>query len=292
MTPSTPEKQSGFTLVELLVVIAIIGVLIALLLPAVQSAREAARRSECQNNLRQLAIGLLRYHDVHGYFPSGSADYAWSARVLDYLESHDAKELINFDYGSNHPKNFVAMKTFFSFYQCPSAPPNVLCTCCIDVTGADDAAETNYSAIATHMNIAYAATSRVPGSGTGVMYDWSNHTITDIVDGTSHTFLVGEVDHIREDDPFYTIHYMPPDCPRGNCNLGKMWMIANRITTGHGINGRNWYDDAGVLSHHSGGAQFNFADGHVAFFGETINQAVLDALTTRAGEEVIDVIRF
>ena len=135
------RPQFGFTLVELLVVIAIIGILVALLLPAVQAAREAARKTQCKNNLRQLAIGLLNYHDANGYFPR-TADFGWSVRVLDFLESHDAKGLIDFDYPNNHPQNFGAMKTFFTFYQCPSAPRNLLCTCCINVPGADDAAET------------------------------------------------------------------------------------------------------------------------------------------------------
>jgi prepilin-type N-terminal cleavage/methylation domain-containing protein len=94
------RRHPAFTLVELLVVIAIIGILIALLLPAVQAAREAARRSQCSNNLKQLGLALINYHDTIGVFPPGTmshgAGWSWSARVLPFMEVGNVHRQIDF----------------------------------------------------------------------------------------------------------------------------------------------------------------------------------------------------
>src|SRR5436305_4775400 len=105
------RRRFGFTLVELLVVIAIIGVLVALLLPAVQSAREAARRMQCANNLRQIALGTLNYHDVHSYFPvnylpvsspapnwndnSNFQHWSWLSWILPFIEQQNLYANVN-----------------------------------------------------------------------------------------------------------------------------------------------------------------------------------------------------
>jgi len=100
-------RRSAFTLVELLVVIAIIGVLVALLLPAVQAARESARRAQCTNNLKQIALGVQSYHDSHNAFPLGSGNISWDyppeykfdwlARILPYLEQENVSSNMEFD---------------------------------------------------------------------------------------------------------------------------------------------------------------------------------------------------
>ena len=100
-------SRRGFTLIELLVVIAIIAILVALLLPAVQQAREAARRSSCKNNMKQLGLALHNYHDVHSCFPPGSFGNAnssratnWRASILPFIEQGPAYDQINFETGS------------------------------------------------------------------------------------------------------------------------------------------------------------------------------------------------
>jgi len=127
------RRHYGFTLVELLVVIAIIGILIALLLPAVQAAREAARRTQCNNNLKQLGIALHNYHDSHGTFPPAHLEtgttgptfrhhFGWLAYLLPYIEQENVYRLIDFRLKYSAPENrqdaSVGIKTFI----CPSDP--------------------------------------------------------------------------------------------------------------------------------------------------------------------------
>lgn len=299
------RTSEAFTLVELLVVITIIGILIALLLPAIQAAREAARRVQCQNNLKQIGLGLHGFVEARGtfplscYWPKGSSPelqkklgYGWSTYILEYMECGNVFNRINFDFGGNSAQNAEAMQQFLPFYQCPSAPPNKLVTACNDIPGTADAAEINYAAVATHWNVDYASTQPIPESATGIMHENLTdedigHPIAEVRDGTSQTFLVSETDYPFEDDPFYTTYAGTPACPGGKCDIGAVWMQGAQQTTAHGINGHNWTIKAGVYSHHPGGAHFLFADGHVQFLAETVQQPILDGLTTRAGNEVI-----
>jgi len=195
--------RCGFTLVELLVVIAIIGILVALLLPAIQSAREAARRAECTNNLRQMGIALLNYHDTHQVFPHGAGgsgtNWSWSALILPHMEEETLDELLDYSITYNLPKNQEAIRLFVPSYQCPSTEPNELLTCCGSIPGDRDVAQTNYTAIGTQFNVPFGrVTSRE--QKTGIMHDNSSTKIKHILDGTSKTFLVGET-HRIDDDP-------------------------------------------------------------------------------------------
>jgi len=284
--------RSAFTLVELLVVITIIGILIALLLPAVQSAREAARRTQCSNNLRQIGIALHSYHTTFRSLPPAEGNsWSWSALILAHLEQENAQDLIDFNYASNSTHNADAIKTVFATYQCPSAPKNLLVSCCQGIAGFEDAGETNYSAVATHEAVfkARAYTDQEPYAS-GVMWEDGAARIADIRDGTSQTLMLGEADH-DQDDPWAQDHSGPGDpyCANMECHVGKQWRSWNQLTTAYGINARPHLMDCGVQSWHPGGAHFAFADGHVSFIQETINQGTLDALSTRAGREPIDV---
>ena len=124
-TPCNAAGRTGFTLVELLVVIAIIGVLVALLLPAVQSAREAARRMQCKNNLKQVGLALHSYHTAHGVLPFGS-DYAngnrstWAMFILPYIERQAHYDLFDHSLPLVHADNTPACETIVPTYLCPS----------------------------------------------------------------------------------------------------------------------------------------------------------------------------
>src|SRR5437764_3056245 len=121
-----PRSRRGFTLVELLVVIAIIGVLIGLLLPAVQKVREAANRLKCENNLKQLGLAMHNYESTNGEFPQGRNAYpkvvSAPARLLAFVEQDNLQRLVNYDGTLADPQNVAASQTKVGLFVCPSDP--------------------------------------------------------------------------------------------------------------------------------------------------------------------------
>ncbi len=212
-----PQGERAFTLIEVLAVIVIVGVLVGLLLPAVQAAREGARRVQCQNNLKQIGLALHGYHDAWYTFPPAylaaysvppdppapglelGAGWAWGTLILPYLEQRPVYDAANFDFGfgsadSTDPRgllglsvNRTVMQISVSTFLCPSAGggegPIDLGYDSAHVFGSPG----HYIASAGWMD-----SSRSPVHGTGVLYPNSGTAIGDVSDGTSATLLIGE----------------------------------------------------------------------------------------------------
>jgi type II secretory pathway pseudopilin PulG len=242
--------------VELLVVIAIIGILIALLLPAVQAAREAARRSQCLNNLRQMGIGLHNYHDALKTFPPGGIDplgkrHAWSAMLLPYVEQGSLAEGIDFGKPYNDPVNATAAATVLDIYLCPSVPrSNPL---------------RNGRAACDYGGIYGERISSPNNPPKGVMLYDQAVRIRDIRDGTSNTLA------ISEDTKFSDMQWI-----NGN----------NVFDQAFPINEAPSFEND-IRSDHPGGAHGLLCDGSARYLPETIDMETLAAICTRQGNEVV-----
>ena len=214
LSPRLPGPRRGFTLVELLVVIAIIGVLVALLLPAVQAAREASRRARCQNNMRQLGIALQNYHDTFRRFPpagTNSNETSWTAHILPFIERKDLYDLFNFSAGgytsgtNQAGRNAVALNRVDAFL-CPSSPVTKQLQGAphFENTGEIINGEMPYTAHyygiqgPTGANLA-GGTYGINTAGShggqatqGIFQCDGNIRMAEVTDGTSTTFLLGE----------------------------------------------------------------------------------------------------
>ena len=217
--------RKGFTLVELLVVIAIIGILVALLLPAVQAAREAARRNSCANNLHQMGIAFTNYEAVQKFFPPGvvtAEGSLWSLHLMPYMEDDALRSkmkvgessLGNFQWGYPGPYgpalyadpqyfNIVACETVVPVFRCPSqSAPEHAYDVTFDTWHVMQRVPGSYLGSASGMVVdAYQTMAEVPDAEPGkhrmaqldgVLFSWSKIKLTQITDGTSHTMLVGE----------------------------------------------------------------------------------------------------
>jgi prepilin-type N-terminal cleavage/methylation domain-containing protein/prepilin-type processing-associated H-X9-DG protein len=309
--PALHRRRNAFTLVELLVVITIIGILIALLLPAVQAAREAARRMQCANNFRQAGVALQNHHSARGTFPQGQTvnfgcsgsgspnnGVGWQTYVLPHMELQSIYD--QFDVNKNlnditpNPcgrSNFQVAATRISAYCCPTDPQaGELCSYSgVAQNGAnelEDFSMTNMAGISDPTDFSCDgqwSPRRFP-EVRGVMGNANGCRISEITDGTSNTIMVGE------------ITWGGPGSYKG-CD----WAYSNLIDTGDGVNGSQTlpgglppsqylYWIIGPSSWHPGGCHFLLADGSVQFISENVSSgsptSVLYALTTRSGGEI------
>ena len=200
---ASATSRHGFTLIELLVVIAIIGILIGLLLPAINAAREAGRRTACTNNLKQIGLALLNCHDETGYFPPGytatgeyvdgatdtTPGWSWAAYILPYLEERQVYRSIHFNLPVESPQNAAAVQTMIKTYLCPSDRVPLAAFAVTDGFGTPVAlaAPACYSACCGSD-----ASDTFDETGLGVFYRNSKTRMADITDGTSNTIMICE----------------------------------------------------------------------------------------------------
>lgn len=310
--------RSGFSLIELLVVIAIIAILLALLLPAVQMARESSRRTQCRNNLKQLGLALHNFESVYGQFPAAHAQnptnilpdyyqqpsnyndeyyFSWLVRILPYIDQSNLYNQVRFDQDvfinplSGLPGGGFLNEQNILLYHCPSIP------------GGEKPYPHNFPP-----EVKFAHTNYLGANGTdmfsydGMLYVNSKVKLSDAKDGTSHTLLVGE----RPPNEaaywgwwFAGAGWYPwfgsPDVVVGTeermangtgClpNAPQSYYQPGSfqfVDDGFGEDKSVWH----FWSAHSGGANFLFADGHVSFIGYSVDRKVFRNLGTREGGE-------
>ena len=288
---------SGFTLIELLVVIAIIAVLAALLMPAVQQAREAARLSQCRNNLRQTGLALLNYEGQVRTFPSSTTSqidfgvwnsnpasyhlHSWASMILPQLDQGPLYNMINFNVSALDAANYVPASYQLPAYRCPSFTGPAFSTSPLYGRLSTSYALRNYAGMGgTSVGAFYV-------QADGVFYARSSTRISDLKDGTSSTILIVET---REPSAAVWIdggtaavvsrRYLdtnPPSYagPENSLNY-QPYYVAN----GQGIDAQY-----GPSSQHAGGISHLYGDGSVHVISPNIDARVYDALVTRAGGE-------
>jgi prepilin-type N-terminal cleavage/methylation domain-containing protein len=282
-----PTRWGAFTLIELLVVIAIIGILVSLLLPAVQKVREAANRTKCANNLKELGVALHMYHDAYAVFPqaySGSLVFnfpddshrSWASLILSFIEQNNLEETGYRNYYNKVVKMFV----------CPSDPRGE-----VHYSGSGSLGTgygmTDYMAVDGN-DFSFSNKNVITGGNQGVIYHDSHTRMAEITDGTSNTLLLGER------PPSNDLYWGWWTWTEFDATLSARHSY-QKIASGHCVPPFQFgpgelSNDCDILhfwSFHFGGAHWLFADVSVRFFPYAAS-AVIPALATRDGGEVVD----
>ncbi len=313
------KGKTGFTLVELLVVIAIIGILIALLLPAVQAAREAARRMSCSNNMRQIGLAMHNYHDTLGKFPPGKisepkpngADggnyFGWGALLLPFCEQQNVRNLVDFKKKVYLDPNLTVGKTRLSMYLCPSDSDTAIRS--VDYYNPDNGwakeelklAPSHYAGIITEKISDYGkATQDAYGTlahdELGVILMTRSVSMAEITDGTSNTIMISEASSYELGS---TKVYDNGSWIMGTNIFRKTNVPVNfhpacsHFTAAGGNIDQTWtctecnkyqYE---MRSRHPGGAYALVCDGSCHFLADTIDLKLLAGLITRSQGEIV-----
>jgi prepilin-type N-terminal cleavage/methylation domain-containing protein/prepilin-type processing-associated H-X9-DG protein len=311
-----PSRRSGFTLLELLVVIAIVGVLLALLLPAVQKVRESASRLRCGNNLHQLVLAVQMYHDANGRLPPGQigplrpvrgqpnygwgpdgTPWSWLARLLPYLEQGNLAAHGGVPWQTLRQSGIAA--TPIDTFLCPSAGAapltrtdagnlegfEVAVTCYKGVSGANWGFDTWENKPVDTYWVNPSATGSYDGLtyADGAMFRSDINRplrLEQITDGTSQTFLIGE--DVPALNRWATWAYS--DNAYGTCAIPPNATEPD----GRPFPTNDWGNTWSFRSRHPGGLQFALADGSVRFIPTAISLSVYRAMATIQGGEVVD----
>jgi prepilin-type N-terminal cleavage/methylation domain-containing protein len=273
--PQADAARRGFTLIELLVVIAIIAILVALLLPAVQQAREAARRTQCKNNLAQIALATLNYEMAHGVLPPGCVNpdgpitstaegyhMSWTVQLLPYMDQTPLFHEIDFAKGAYEQEERINDSKMIAYF-CPSDPGN---EDSVSFAGCQGGSET-----------------QIAEDNEGVFFLNSRIRYRDIKDGSTNTLFFGEKIRIEGD-----LNWMSGT----RTSLKNTESRLNKLPSSRDLRQRprgeslEEMSDPNVVgsfgSWHTGGAQFALGDGSVRFLSENIDLLIYESLGKRA----------
>ncbi|TXT35316.1 MAG: prepilin-type N-terminal cleavage/methylation domain-containing protein [Planctomycetota bacterium] len=288
-SPVARAHRRGFTLIELLVVIAIIAVLIALLLPAVQQAREAARRTQCKNSLCQIGLAIHNYEMAHNVLPPGSVNptgpirsepigyhMSWAAQLLPYVDHQNIFRTIDFSVGAYDPRNEKARKLVVPTFLCPSDfrnPSSYVMGVASNFAGVhhEDEAPIDHGNHGTFvLNLAV--------------------TMDSVTDGSSSTLFVGEKALQLEELGWIsgTRATLRNAGERINHNLAALRTQFPLQPNAGGTQPLTAEYVGGFSSHHTGGAHFVLGDGAVRFVNENIQQSTLRRLANRSDGEPVE----
>jgi prepilin-type N-terminal cleavage/methylation domain-containing protein/prepilin-type processing-associated H-X9-DG protein len=311
------RRAAGFTLIELLVVISIIGILIGLTLPALQAAREQARRTQCQNNLKQIGLAIAQYAETNNVLPPGytaiydsylkkeiGPGWGWGSRILPYLEQQPIYSQINFDLALHTPEWLTVRTTPLAMFLCPTDEMPRKWT-------ANEGAMWYFQGVvhSAFVPICDVAGANYVGNfgigepgvdGEGVFFRNTAIRLQDIRDGLTHTFAAGERSvNLGNGRGHATWVGSVPGCQLWSCVPDPFdpdggvcrREDASGMILGHTGEGRGPGDPMGdvnqFLSQHGRGCFFLFLDGHVRWIPGSINYQSYKALSTRSGQEAI-----